>query len=284
MKNKPLKIHLALRKAIQALSAVLFNSHFAGFVTGKIYPGPLKKFCVPGLNCYSCPGAVGACPIGAMQAVIGSKKKFSFYILGFLTLIGVLVGRFVCAWLCLFGLIQELLYSIPTPKLHINEKIDKPLRWIKYIILVLFVIILPATAKIEGIISVPYFCKYICPAGMLEGGIPLVLLNKALKSGLGFLYVWKGLILAIVILSSVFIYRPFCKYLCPLGAFYSIFNRFSFMKIKKEESKCTGCNSCVRQCKMNVNVLKNPDSMECIRCGDCVKACPTKAIKFTVKQ
>lgn len=283
-KADKLKKHNGFRHSIQAAFALLTNSHFAGFITGKLYKGPLKNFCVPGMNCYSCPGAIGACPIGAMQAVLGSKKKFSFYILGFLAFIGILVGRFVCAWLCLFGLIQELLYMIPTPKLTVPKKIDKLLRYLKYVILVLFVVVLPLTAKVEGVVSVPYFCKFICPVGMLEGGIPLVLLNKALRSSLGFLYAWKGIILALVIIASIFIYRPFCKYICPLGAFYSLFQKISFLKLKVNKDKCVSCNACSTQCKMNVNVLKNPNSPECIRCGECVKRCPTQALKFTFKK
>ena len=109
------KIHFrqgALRKWVQSLSALAVNAHLKGFFTGKIDTGPLKHFCVPGLNCYSCPGAVGACPIGAIQAVVGSRKGFPFLVVGWLALLGVLLGRFVCGWLCLFGLVQELLYKL----------------------------------------------------------------------------------------------------------------------------------------------------------------------------
>ena len=60
------------RHRVQILWAFLTNSYLVGFAKGKIYQGKLKNLCVPGLNCYSCPGALGACPIGAMQAVVGS--------------------------------------------------------------------------------------------------------------------------------------------------------------------------------------------------------------------
>ena len=85
-----------------------------GFINGKIYDGSLKKLCLPGLNCYSCPGALGSCPIGSLQAVLGSRNfQFSFYIFGFLMLMGAVFGRFVCGWMCPFGLVQDLLYKIP---------------------------------------------------------------------------------------------------------------------------------------------------------------------------
>ena len=97
--------------------AALTNGYLIGFVKGKIFTGKTKQLCVPGLNCYSCPGALGSCPIGSLQATLGSRDyKFAFYVVGFLMIVGALVGRFVCGWLCPFGLIQDLLYKIPFVK------------------------------------------------------------------------------------------------------------------------------------------------------------------------
>ena len=63
---------------IQAGAALLTNIHLPNFAKGVLYQGKGKTVCVPGLNCYSCPGAAGACPIGAFQAVVGSSKfRFS---------------------------------------------------------------------------------------------------------------------------------------------------------------------------------------------------------------
>lgn len=283
MADKKLKAHRFFRHWIQTIVGIAQNSKFGNYFTGKIYKGALKNFCVPGMNCYSCPGAVGACPIGSLQAVVGGKKKFSFYVLGYLALIGVLVGRFVCGWLCLFGLIQELLYKIPTPKLKIPERLDEKLRYLKYFFLIVFVFLLTAFLKAEnGLVSVPYFCKYVCPVGMLEGGLPLVSMNPGLQSSVGWRYAWKGILLAVTVLASVFIYRPFCKYVCPLGAFYGIFQKFSFLRLTVDKDKCVGCNACSRQCRMNVDVVHNPNSAECIRCGECTKCCPKGALSFTV--
>lgn len=106
-----------IRLSIQTAWALLTNSFLVGFVQGKLYTGKLKSACVPGLNCYSCPGSLGSCPIGSLQAVIGSANyKVSFYLFGFFMLIGTVFGRFVCGFLCPFGLIQELLHKIPFPK------------------------------------------------------------------------------------------------------------------------------------------------------------------------
>jgi len=232
------------------------------------------------MNCYSCPGAKGACPIGALQAVIGNYNfKFTYYVAGFLIFIGALMGRFVCGWLCPFGLIQDLLNKIPFVKKIKTFKGDKLLRKMKYFILVVFVILMPLfLVDVIGQGS-PYFCKLICPVGTLEGGIPLVLLNKSLRNTIGFLYAWKNFLLVITILLSIMIYRPFCKYICPLGAIYSLFNGISIFSYRLDFSKCISCGACSRACKMQVDPTKNCNDLECIRCGQCKKACPTGAIQ-----
>lgn len=267
------------RHRIQALWALLTNSYLAGFAQGKIYRGNLKKLCVPGLNCYSCPGALGACPIGALQAVIGSWNfKFAFYVAGFLMFVGALMGRFVCGWLCPFGLIQDLLHKIPFPKKIKTFRGDRLLRKLKYVILLVFVILLPMFLVDMIGQGSPYFCKLICPAGTLEGGIPLVLLNESLRSALGWLYAWKMVLLAVTIILSVIIYRPFCKYICPLGAVYSVFNPISVFKYRVDKEKCTHCGACARVCKMQADPTANANDLECIRCDQCKKVCPAGAI------
>lgn len=267
------------RRMIQVLWAFLTNSYLVGFVQGKIYRGKLKNLCVPGLNCYSCPGAVGSCPIGVMQAVIGSWNfKFAFYAAGFLMFIGALMGRFVCGWLCPFGLIQDLLYKIPFLRKINTFKGDKLLRKLKYVILLVFVILLPMFLVDVLGQGLPYFCKFICPAGTLEGGILLVLFNESMRGALGWLYAWKSVLLAVTILLSVVIYRPFCKYICPLGAVYSVFNPIAVFRYRIDKEKCTGCGACARVCKMQVDPAKNVNHAECIRCGACKDACPLKVI------
>ena len=214
-----MKINEWPRHGIQALWAFITHSHVTGFVTGKIYTGKLKNACVPGLNCYSCPGAVGACPIGSLQAVIGSWNfKMAYYVVGFLIFIGAMVGRL------------------------------------------------------------------ICPAGTLEGGLPLVLLNKSMRSALGWLYIWKNAILVITIILSILIYRPFCKYICPLGALYSVFNPISLYKYRVDKDKCIKCGKCAKACQMIVDPVENSNSPECIRCGRCKKVCPTDAIQCGIRR
>ena len=142
MDKKKTHVLARFRGWIQGCAALLTNIHLPNFKKGALYQGAGKYVCVPGLNCYSCPGAAGACPIGAFQAVVGSSKfKFSYYITGILILIGVLLGRFICGFLCPFGWFQELLHKIPSPK--ISTKKLKPLRYLKYVVLLVMVVLLP---------------------------------------------------------------------------------------------------------------------------------------------
>lgn len=269
-----------LRHAVQLGFTILTNSYTEGFVQGKIYAGPLKKFCVPGLGCYSCPGALGACPVGALQAVVTSRQfDFSFYVAGFLVMVGALCGRFVCGWLCPFGLIQDLLYKLPFFRKRRKLPGDKALRYLRFVVLAVFVLLLPLVIRDITGQGAPWFCKLICPVGTLTAGVPLLLVNPALRSAAGVLFGWKLLVLLVIVLLSVYTYRPFCRYLCPLGAIYAPFNKFALYRYTVDEKRCNGCGACQKACKLDIPVYKTPNSAECIRCGDCRRACPTGCIR-----
>lgn len=269
------------QRVVQFLSAALVNGYMAGFQGGRIFTGKTKAFCVPVLNCYSCPGALGACPIGSLQAAVGGRQRhFPFYVLGLMTLFGVVLGRAVCGLLCPFGLVQDLLHRIPVPKVRVPRKIDRPARYLKYLVLLVLVIGLPAFAVTATGVTPPYFCEYLCPAGTLEGGFPLLAANPALRKLAGALFGWKTLVLAVVVAASMCVHRPFCRYLCPLGAFYGLFSRFSFFQMRLNQSRCVGCGRCERVCPMAVEVTTDINSPECIRCGACRSVCPSGAITF----
>ena len=270
-----------IRKIVQSLTLLCNNAYLVGFLEGRIYKGKLKSACVPGLNCYSCPGAVFSCPIGSLQAVLGSYQySFSFYVTGLLLFFGLLFGRFACGFLCPFGLLQELLHKIPSPKFH--KKLWKWLPHVKYVILVVFVLALPALFKGNMGIGHPAFCKYICPAGTLTAGLPLLATQPAMRDAIGRLFCLKSTIAVITVLGCFFIYRFFCKVLCPLGAFYGLFNKFALYRLNYCAENCVHCGACSKACKMTVDPSLTPDSPECIRCGDCVKACNFSALKAGV--
>lgn len=271
--HKPSKRHL-----IQVYAALLYNANIKGYITGKIFTGNSKVLCVPGLNCYSCPGAVGACPLGALQnALSASNKRAPYYMLGIILLYGLILGRLICGFLCPVGLAQDLLYKIKTPKVE-KGRVTRVLSYLKYVILAVLVIGIPIIYAIDQT-AVPGFCKYICPAGTFGGAMLLLIHpdNASMFSMLGALFTWKTAVLFAVIALCIFIYRAFCRFLCPLGAIYGLFNRFSLLGIKVNDDKCTNCGKCVQKCKMDV---KKVGDHECINCGECMGVCPTKAIEW----
>ncbi len=273
------KLRDHIRTLVQLLFAALTNGYAAGFAKGSIYKGESKLLCVPGLNCYSCPGALGSCPIGSFQAVITSRtNKFTLYVIGFFLLFGALFGRLVCGWLCPFGLVQDLLHKIPFPKKLRRLPGDRFLKYLKYLILVGFVIVLPLTVLDLVGQGQPWFCKYICPSGTLFAGIPLIASNPPLRAALGWLFTWKSAILVGLLVLSMAVYRPFCRYLCPLGAIYGWFNPIALYRFRIDTAKCTRCGACQRACKLDIPVWETPNSTECIRCGDCRRACPHGAV------
>ncbi|SHF50698.1 4Fe-4S binding domain-containing protein [Desulforamulus putei DSM 12395] len=265
----------SLRSVVQTLSTLGFNSYLPGFLNGTIYRGPLKAICLPSLNCYSCPGAVGSCPIGSLQAMAaGLAYHFSFYVFGLLMVFGVTLGRLSCGWLCPFGFLQDLLYRLPTPKFSLPNWCTK----IKYVLLsgVLLIPLIPTSTGI----GVLYFCQWLCPAGTLEAAIPLYFSFPPIRTAIGALFGWRILWLLAILLFVSLIYRGFCRTLCPLGAFYSFFNRYCFFRIHLYPNKCNQCGRCSAACPMELPVTAEPNHPECIRCLKCTNSCPTGAIQF----
>ncbi len=270
------------RKLIQMLAFFMSNPRLDNFLSGRLCKGEWKGLCVPGLNCYSCPAAAFACPIGALQAVITSAGFwFSYYVAGFLLAVGVLLGRFICGFLCPFGLFQELLHKVPLPK----RSLWVPLLYAKYFILLIFVLLLPLLWTDFSGAGRPTFCEYICPAGTLEAGLPLLAVHPEFRQVLGGLFAWKSLILVLVIIGSMLNYRFFCKSLCPLGAIYGLLNRISLYRLQLRREACVACGKCRSVCHMGVDPARNPGAAECIRCGECVAACPEQALSlgFSIK-
>lgn len=261
------------RRLIQLYVALLYNANIKGFFNGQIYKGPTKNLCVPGLNCYSCPGAIASCPLGALQnALSASGTRAPTYVIGIIVLFGIILGRTICGFLCPVGLAQELLYKIKTPKLK-KSKATRALSYLKYVILGVLVVLVPL------LFGVPGFCEYICPAGTFEGGVGLLSnkANEGLLAILGPLFTWKFTLLVLIVVASIFIFRVFCRFLCPLGALYGFFCKIALLGVKLDKSKCTNCGLCIGVCKMDT---KKVGDHECIQCGECISVCPTKAISW----
>ena len=267
------------RRLIQVYAALLYNANIKGFISGDIYQSESTKYlCVPGLNCYSCPGAIGACPLGALQnALYASNRQAPYYMLGIIALFGLICARTICGFLCPVGLGQDLLYKIRTPKLK-KSRVTYVLSFLKYVLLAVLVIAIPLVYAFQNM-PLPGFCKYICPAGTLGGAVMLLINpnNAGTFTGLGPLFTWKFCVLVAIMVAAIFIYRVFCRFLCPLGAIYGFFNRIALLGVKLDKDNCTDCGLCISHCKMDV---KRVGDHECINCGECISVCPSKAISW----
>lgn len=269
-----------LRLPVQVLYTIVTNGYAYGYLNGKIYKGAIKYACVPGLNCYSCPGAFGSCPLGALQAALNERNvQVPFAVLGFFFIFGSLFGRFVCGWLCPFGLLQDLLHKIPLFRKKKKLPHHEILKYGKYVIL-LGLVVVGSSFVFTGLAKVPAFCKYLCPSGTFMGAIPLLTANEDLRVQIGGLFYWKFAILVVIVLLSTKVYRPFCQYLCPLGAIYGWFNKFSLVQIRWEKDRCTSCMACKKACPVDLSPEQISVSSECIKCGKCVNACDAGCLKF----
>jgi ferredoxin len=277
---------MVIRRVIQVLATLLTNAYWLfPFTGGAMYAGRLKSVCTPGLNCYSCPAAVAACPLGAIQNSMANLRInldagnafFGLYVIGFLGMIGSLVGRMPCGWLCPFGFFQELVHKIPSP----SFEIPRPLTYVKYVLLGLFVILLPLFAVDEFGFGQTWFCKFVCPAGTLEAGLPMLGLKPHLKGMIGWVFYNKLAILVVFLVLMVFVSRPFCRVACPLGAIYALFNKTSAFRMVWNEDNCTHCMACYRDCPMGVKFYENANYHDCIRCLKCYReSCKFGAISY----
>ncbi len=246
------------RGGVQIISALLLNSYFTQHVT--------KGIPCPALNCYACPAAAFACPIGSIQHFV-ERRQIPLYVLGAIGLVGALVGRASCGWFCPFGWFQELLYRIPVPKLRLPNRFN----WTRYAVLVVLV------AAIPFVTHEPWFCK-LCPAGMLEAGIPMALLSAAVRELISTFFWIKLGILGLFLAWMSVTRRPFCRWVCPLGALWSPLNPISALRLQVDLSRCIQCNRCQTVCPVDVRLYENSLSGVCIRCLQCVTECPTSCI------
>lgn len=267
------------RRISQSVSLLALNPYYLYFSSRLIYQGWMKGVCVPGLNCYACPLTVFSCPIGSMQhsfALLSPRIRGHLsrglgsliYVLGSLGLVGVVVGRMPCGWICPFGFLQDLMYKVPLPKLRLPERI----RWGRYAFLLVLVVLIPFLT------AVSWFSR-LCPMGALEGGVLLKAFppRDPLPQA-GWFFWLKMAILAAFLLWFVFSKRPFCRAVCPLGAMLGLFNRVSMYRMAVDRQECSECRRCRQVCPVDIDIFEDPDSPDCIRCLECMRVCPERAI------
>ena len=236
----------------------------------------------PVFYCHGCPAAGFACPIGSMQNFIAVREElrlFPFYLLGSLGLYAVALGRFWCGWACPFGTVQDLFIKIRGRK-NIPHLFTVP--WTKYVVLV--GLLIAAWIALDSL-----FCK-VCPSGSLFAAVPHQLIPSAsdsqgqplIEQTIGTFFWVHVATLVVAIFSFILIARFWCRYLCPLGAIFGLFNRVSFVKVTLDDSKCTGCRQCLDVCPTRIEEPEHIGNVtDCIQCGKCVEACSADALKIS---
>jgi ferredoxin-type protein NapH len=255
--------------------SIFFSANFGAF-------GLKTGFCFPFFYCNACPYATSACPIGAIEKSLYDHSfawKLFVYPLLILGIVGISTGRAVCGWACPIGLLQRTTAKIPRylkKKIPIFKKIgkckvEKYLRYTKYVVLISLVIITP--------FLLGFMFTDICPVGILTGTIPILILNPGKFSPNPFF--WTAIIFFILFFALILLVeRGWCRYFCPVGAILALFNKISYLTVSVDKDSCIHCNLCSDVCPMGINVPEMNRDPECILCGKCINVCPKNAIRY----
>lgn len=300
LKDRLLKFG-AWRRVIQLLSFVFFSA--VVFNLGSL-PLLLPVMWTWGLN----PNTVGDA-FTAVQFTL-YEGVFPWLAAAPFLLFGILIGKSLCGWVCPFGFAQDLIGFMRRRKGDLSIRTHDTLVYGKFLVLAitLFIGATFAVARVTGTSqnyerSLGIFTwapfTVLSPAEMLFSTLPNKTLELGLNiaarpfaevaAGLGNLSAlfWTQLAIMCVVLGFVFfIPRGWCRYFCPHGAIMALFNRFSFLGLRRDPVKCAkgGCRLCVQACPMRVPILDLPwekfSHPECIYCMKCVDVCKDSAIKL----
>jgi ferredoxin-type protein NapH len=219
----------------------------------------LHTACAPVFHCYSCPLATFACPIGVL-ANFSALHALPMIAVGTLMVTGALFGTLICGWVCPFGLLQDLLARIPTPKFAIPSWMG----FCRYAVLLGLVLAIP---YFYGEQHPLFFCR-LCPAGAVEGAVPNTISTFGSEK-IDWPSATKLTILGLFLGTALFTWRPWCTLFCPLGAIYGLFNRISFFFVRYQPEACTDCNLCQKLCHYRGRSERRAPVGRCIRCLDC---------------
>jgi polyferredoxin len=264
----------AARHTVQMLVLVVAILGFFEFVgmSGLIYPFYF---------CYACPWAWASCPLGIVEHSFIDLSYGEWldgflllaYAFGTITLAGMLFGRYICGWVCPIGALQDLLAFIRFKVLKIEVPRLYQGRWVKYGVL--------AFIPVSSYVTKELFYTRLCPVGGITGTIPMLLTDWGNWTA--------GADFPIKVVSVIFFFglvvvigRGWCRYLCPLGAWLSFYNKVTPLHIAFDEKKCVHCNLCSDNCPMKIDIPNTSRSLECIGCAKCVHACNKGALSLNV--
>jgi len=225
-----------------------------------------------GVDLFWIPGQFHAiCPFGAVETIgrfitqgkyIPKTEASNFWL--FFSSIGatLFVGALFCGWICPLGSIQDLFGRLGKKifKKRYNNFIpagvDRALGYLRYVTLVLIVVQTTRMINLAFVKVDPYYALYHFWTG------------EALPSAI--------MVLVVVLLASLFVERPWCRWLCPFGAVQGIIQLVSPWKIRRDSEKCIDCGLCSKACPMNIDVARKKVVMDtrCNRCGECLAVCP----------
>jgi polyferredoxin len=192
------------------------------------------------------------CSVGAFLKLITLHHvTIGIAILAVVPLVFALIfGRIYCGYVCPFGALQEFL-NVRDKSKNLSVKAEASSLYVRIFLTLLIIAAV--------IISGRYIVGEVFPFKTIfnfSGGTVQIVSAFAL------------------VLSSLFIYRPFCRFVCPYSIALNIVSRFSIYKFKcTEDEKCNNCSLCNRCCKLNAIDKNEIDSGRCIECGDCVESC-----------
>ncbi len=239
----------------------------------------------------------------------GFNVVFPWLAIASFLIIGILIGKSLCGWICPFGFIEDLVDLIKRKKGEPSLRTHESMIYIKYAVLgiAMFISLSFSAAKLAGvsrsyenalgIFAVAPFTA-LSPAETLFATLPnliqdfsnAVATNQVdILAGFSSLppLFWVQLFIMIgVLIFAAYVPRGWCRYFCPHGAIMAILNRFSFIGLRRDPVKCAkgGCRKCVEICPTRVPILDLPwekfSDPECIYCLKCVDACENKAIKL----
>jgi polyferredoxin len=223
--------------------------------------------------------------------------------------VGVLIGKSLCGWVCPFGFIQDLIGFVKVKKIEVSPKTHRNMALVKYFVLgiVLFISLTFSAAKLAGAqrdyeraLGIFAYAPFtaISPAETLFATLPkgiqgfsILVIEKSVSDVLSRVLdlsplFWVQLFILIgALVLSAYVPRGWCRYLCPHGAIMAFLNKFSFLGLRRDPVKCVKgeCRECVKACPMMVPILElhweKFSDPECIYCMKCADACPHKAIK-----